>query len=215
VAVGAARVLTGSFLLACAGPSWRAWPERFIEIAKRLPRLPPGTLGWVVGDAERLPFDASAFDRVLLSLVLHQLTDPGAAVAEACRVLRGGGLVLVRTIAPEDAADRVPERYLPRMAAADAARMPRLDTITGWLARAGFVQVVTERHLRNARLVLANEERSLRVEVRARYRFLTTAELDDGVRRTRADAARGDWIDPGPTYIIVAARPQSERVATP
>jgi hypothetical protein len=55
VAVGAARVLTGSFLLACAGPSWGAWPERFIEIAKRLPRLPPGTLGWVVGDAERLP----------------------------------------------------------------------------------------------------------------------------------------------------------------
>jgi ubiquinone/menaquinone biosynthesis C-methylase UbiE len=65
--------------------------ERFIEFAKRLPRPPPGTLGWVVGDAERLPFDASAFDRVLLSLVLHQLTDPGAAVAEAFRVLPGGG----------------------------------------------------------------------------------------------------------------------------
>jgi ubiquinone/menaquinone biosynthesis C-methylase UbiE len=63
-------------------------------------RPPPGTLGWVVGDAERLPFDASAFDRVLLSLVLHQLTDPGAAVAEAFRVLPGGGLVLARTIAP-------------------------------------------------------------------------------------------------------------------
>jgi ubiquinone/menaquinone biosynthesis C-methylase UbiE len=74
--------------------------ERFIEFAKRLPRPPPGTLGWVVGDAERLPFDASAFDRVLLSLVLHQLTDPGAAVAEAFRVLPGGGLVLARTIAP-------------------------------------------------------------------------------------------------------------------
>jgi len=54
----------------------------------------------VVGDAERLPFDASAFDRVLLSLVLHQLTDPGAAVAEAFRVLPGGGRVLARTIAP-------------------------------------------------------------------------------------------------------------------
>jgi hypothetical protein len=25
----------------------------------------------------------------------------------------------------------------------------------------------------------------------------------------RADAARGDWIDPRPTYMIVAARPQS------
>ena len=77
--------------------------ERFIEFAKRLPRPPPGTLGWVVGPAERVgpeQIDASAFDRVLLSLALHQLTDPGAAVAEAFRVLRGGGLVLARTIAP-------------------------------------------------------------------------------------------------------------------
>ena len=89
-----------------------------------------------MGDAERLPFHASAFDRALLSLVLHQLTDPGAAVAEAFRVLRGGGLVLARTIAPEDAADRVPGRYLPRMAAADAARMPRLDAVTGSSERA-------------------------------------------------------------------------------
>jgi ubiquinone/menaquinone biosynthesis C-methylase UbiE len=182
--------------------------ERFTEFAGRLPRRPVGAVRWVVGDAERLPFDACALDRVL-SLVLHQLADPGAAVAEAFRVLRGGGLVLVRTIAPEDAVDRVPERYVPRMAKADAARLPQLEAITGWLGQAGFVQVVTERHLRNARLVLAEEERSLLVEARARYRFLTTAELDDGLRRRRADAVQGDWIDPRPTYFIVAARPRS------
>jgi ubiquinone/menaquinone biosynthesis C-methylase UbiE len=181
--------------------------ERFIAFAKRLPRLPDGsTVRWAVGDAERLSFDASSFDRVLLSLVLHQLAEPRAAVAEAFRVLRGGGLVLVRTIAPEDVAARVPERYLPGMAAADAARLPRIEAVTDWLGQAGFAQVVTERHLRNQPLVLADEERALLVEARSRYGFLTAEEIDEGVRRMRADAARGGWIDPRPTYVIVGAR---------
>lgn len=58
--------------------------------AKQLPRLPAGTVRWVVGDAEQLPFGSSCFDRVLLSLVLHQLADPRGAVAEA-----GGSFVTV------------------------------------------------------------------------------------------------------------------------
>jgi ubiquinone/menaquinone biosynthesis C-methylase UbiE len=181
--------------------------ERFIALARRLPRLPAGTVRWAVGDAGRLAFGASSFDRVLLSLVLHQLADPRAAVAGAFRVLRGGGLVLVRTIAPEDVAGRVPERYLPGMAAADAARLPRIEAVTDWLVQAGFTKVVTERHLRNKPLVLADEERALLVEARFRYGFLTAEEVDQGVRRMRADAARGDWIDPRPTYTIVGVRP--------
>jgi ubiquinone/menaquinone biosynthesis C-methylase UbiE len=183
--------------------------QRFVAFARRLPRLPAGTLRWVVGDAQRLAFGASCFDRVLLSLVLHQLADPRAAVAEAFRVLRGGGLVLVRTIAPQDAAGRVPARYLPGMAAADAARLPRIEAVTGWLVRAGFAQVLAERHLRNKTLVLADEERALLVEARCRYGFLTAEELREGLRRMRADGARGGWIDPRPTYTIVGVRPRS------
>ena len=95
---------------------------------------------WLVGNAEELPFEDKSFDSALLSLVLHQLARPERAVAEAFRVLRGGGRVLVRTIAPEDAVERVPERYLPSMAAADAARMPAVSTIEAWLARAGSLR---------------------------------------------------------------------------
>jgi ubiquinone/menaquinone biosynthesis C-methylase UbiE len=182
---------------------------RFIDFARRRPRPPAGAVRWVVGDAEQLPFAALSFDRVLLSLVLHQLADPRAGVAGAVRVLRGGGLVLVRTIAPEDVAGRVPQRFIPRMAAIDAARLPSVEAITAWLAQAGFTSVTAHRHLRNGRLVLADVERVLRTEASSRYGFLTSDELEEGLRRMRADAARGDWTDPRPTYIIVGVKPSA------
>jgi ubiquinone/menaquinone biosynthesis C-methylase UbiE len=58
---------------------------RFIDFARRRPRLQVGTVRWVVVDAEQLPFASSSFDRVLLSLVLHH-ADPRAGVADAAQV---------------------------------------------------------------------------------------------------------------------------------
>jgi ubiquinone/menaquinone biosynthesis C-methylase UbiE len=182
---------------------------RFLGFARQQPRPSVGTVRWVVGDAEQLPFAPLSFDRVLLSLVLHQLGNPRAGVVGAVRVLRGGGLVLVRTIAPEDVAGRVPQRFIPRMAAIDAARLPSVEAITAWLMQAGLAAVTVHRHLRNHRLVLAEVEHGLRTEASFRYGFLTSDELEEGVRRMRADAAQGDWIDPRPTYIIVGMKPPS------
>lgn len=46
------------------------------------------------GDATRLPFRAASFDAVVLIWVLHLLRDVPAAIAEAARVLRPGGVVV-------------------------------------------------------------------------------------------------------------------------
>lgn len=165
-------------------------------------------VSWRVASAEALPFPPSSFDRVLLSLVLHQLADPVRAVNEAFRVLRAGGVVLVRSIAPEDAPERVPERFVPSMAAADAARMPAIATICDWLAAAGFADVEVSRHLRNKVLNIGAEEAALRAEVAGRYRFVSAAELEEGAQRMRAEAARhrSSWIDPRPTYVVTATK---------
>jgi ubiquinone/menaquinone biosynthesis C-methylase UbiE len=181
--------------------------EKFIEAAKGLPPPSAGALDWVLGDAEDLPLPSSRFDRVLLSLVLHQLAQPGAAVNEAFRVLRAGGLVLVRTIAPGDAIERVPARYIPAMAAADAARLPAIERIVDWLEQAGFLDVAVECHRRNKRLGLDEQERELRTEVQHRYAFIADAEVEQAIERMRVDATKGEWIDPRPTQIIVAAKP--------
>src|ERR1044072_3888941 len=47
------------------------------------------------GDMYALPFDSDAFDVVTIHHVLHYADDPAAALAEAARVVRPGGIVLV------------------------------------------------------------------------------------------------------------------------
>jgi ubiquinone/menaquinone biosynthesis C-methylase UbiE len=103
------------------------YAERFISFARQLPVPEHGTVEWKVGSAEALPVGSGCFDRVLLSLVLHQLRHPEVAAAEAFRALSDGGKALVRTIAPEDVSERIPERFVPAIAAADVGRMPRLE----------------------------------------------------------------------------------------
>ena len=51
----------------------------------------------VVGDAHRLPFIDEAFDAVAAFSVFEHLCDPPAAVAEAFRVLKPGGEVIIHT----------------------------------------------------------------------------------------------------------------------
>ena len=166
-------------------------------------REQPGPVEIVVGDAERLPFADGSFERILYSLVLHQTADPEAALREGARVLVPGGRALVRTIAPEDAADRIPERFLPSMAAADEARMIPIDDLHRMLEAAGFEHVSTTHVLRNAFLTLDEVERAMAVE-RARYDSITDAELETARRRLGEDG--GPWVDPRPNTILVATR---------
>lgn len=54
------------------------------------------------GDVYALPFEAGSFDLVTVHQVLHYLEEPGRAVAEAARVLRPGGRLLVVDFAPHE-----------------------------------------------------------------------------------------------------------------
>jgi SAM-dependent methyltransferase len=47
------------------------------------------------GELEKLPLDSASADVAILSQALHHAADPGQAMAEAARVLRPGGKVLV------------------------------------------------------------------------------------------------------------------------
>jgi SAM-dependent methyltransferase len=100
----AARVEAGQRVLdAATGPGYAAAAalgrgaepvgldiaEEMIAVARR---ENPG-IEFVLGDAERLPFEAGRFDRVLANFVLNHLPQPELAVAEFCRVLGPEGRV--------------------------------------------------------------------------------------------------------------------------
>ncbi len=54
------------------------------------------------GDLFSLPLETGAADAACLHQVLHYLAEPGSAVAEAARILKKGGLLLISDFAPHD-----------------------------------------------------------------------------------------------------------------
>ncbi len=68
-----------------------------------------GALDWVVGDATALPFRQAAFDCYTIAFGIRNVTRPEAALAEAFRVLRPGGRLMVLEFS------RVPVEGLRRM----------------------------------------------------------------------------------------------------
>ncbi|MBT6137230.1 MAG: metalloregulator ArsR/SmtB family transcription factor [Rhodospirillaceae bacterium] len=53
-------------------------------------------------DMYRLPFNAGRFDVVTLNMVMRYADDPSATIAEAARVLRPGGRLVITDFAPHD-----------------------------------------------------------------------------------------------------------------
>lgn len=53
---------------------------------------------WIVADAKNLPFQSESTDCVLLLEILEHTTMPEKMIAEACRVLKKGGSLIVSTV---------------------------------------------------------------------------------------------------------------------
>ncbi|MCO6185617.1 metalloregulator ArsR/SmtB family transcription factor [Rhizobium sp. L1K21] len=83
------------------------------------------------GDIFNLPLDGQDFDLITIHQVLHFLNEPQAAIAEAARVLRPGGRLVIIDFAPH-ALEYLQEKH---------AHM-RLgfshEVISGWLKKAGL-----------------------------------------------------------------------------
>lgn len=94
-----------------------------------------------LGDTYRLPFAnggaLSGFDAVLLHQVLHYLDDPGAAVAEAARVMRSGGRLLIADFAPHDLEFLRTDFAHRRLGFSDRE-------VQGWFAAAGLKSLASE-----------------------------------------------------------------------
>jgi SAM-dependent methyltransferase len=174
--------------------------------AAQSPALP---IRWVLGRAEALPLDDQSVDRVLLSLVLHQIDHRQRAIQEVYRVVRLGGRVLVRTVAPEVALQAwIPYRFFPKVAQIQAARLPTIDAILTMCRQAGFQELHTRTVCRNARVDLHKVTADLRHRKRPSYQLLTDEELEDGLRSIEQEwrAKSGHWIDPKPHALIIGMK---------
>lgn len=83
------------------------------------------------GDLYDLPLQDATVDLVTLHQVLHYLDDPAAAVAEAARILKPGGRLLIADFAPHDLDFLREEQAHRRLGFTE-------DEVKNWLGQAGL-----------------------------------------------------------------------------
>jgi demethylmenaquinone methyltransferase / 2-methoxy-6-polyprenyl-1,4-benzoquinol methylase len=119
-----------------------------------------GQLDWIVGDAMALPFADDSFDVYTISFGIRNVTRIEDALAEAHRVLRRGGRLMVLEFSqiPNDLMQKVYDLYsftmipaMGQMVTGDRAsyqylvesirKFPPQDAFAAMIAKAGFDQV--------------------------------------------------------------------------
>jgi ubiquinone/menaquinone biosynthesis C-methylase UbiE len=91
----------------------------------------------VQGDFTAMPFADASADTVVMHQVLHFAADPGAVIAEAARVLRPGGHLLIADFAPHDQEDLRTRAAHARLGFSDAQ-------LRGWFASTALVAEAIE-----------------------------------------------------------------------
>ncbi|MDQ1708921.1 MAG: hypothetical protein QOG49_306 [Frankiaceae bacterium] len=117
-----------------------------------------GNVDLRAGQLEQLPVATGELDAAVLFLVLHYVTDPGAALAEAGRALRPDGRLLVVDMAPHDRVD-YSEQMGHLWLGFDGPQL------TEWLTAAGltaprFADVPVDPHAKGPKLFAATARRT-------------------------------------------------------
>jgi len=109
-------------------------PEMLQVARARLQDSPAGLVDLVQGDFAMLPFGEGAFDTVLFHQVLHYARDPGAALAEAARVIAPGGTIALVDFASHDR-EELRERHAHARLGFSDEQMLALLTEAGFACR--------------------------------------------------------------------------------
>jgi SAM-dependent methyltransferase len=124
---------TGNYALALEREGWM--PVVVDRSTKMLARAAAKGLEVIEADAQQLPFEDESFDAAMMISMLHHVEDRRAALAEARRILRAGGRLVLKGFTGEDAASLWILEYFPSsrpwMTATHPPRAAILDELPG------------------------------------------------------------------------------------
>ncbi len=162
--------------------------------------LPGG--GWKQAPAERLPFKDGWFDAVVMRQVVH-LVDRSRAFAEAARVLRPGGRLVIATFHPDHFDGVWVARVVPRVAELDRARFQSPDELHADLQAAGFADTKEKRLRQEAPVTRDEALERLRGGFISTLHLLDEAELAEAI--DRAERSLPKQVDSVLDWLIVTS----------
>lgn len=110
------------------------------------------TVRFAIGIAAETGLESDAFDIVFSRAVIHHLTDPAKAMAEALRITRPGGMVIVQDRTIEDVLQPASPNHFraqffaeyPRLLEEERRRRPETEAFARILSESGFEQIECE-----------------------------------------------------------------------
>jgi demethylmenaquinone methyltransferase/2-methoxy-6-polyprenyl-1,4-benzoquinol methylase len=187
---------TGNYALALRSQGWK--PVVVDRSPAMLTQARSKGLETVEADAQRLPFEDDSFDAVTMISMLHHVEDRSRALAEARRVLRPQGRLVLKGFTGEDSATLWILDYFPSSRPWMEATHPTRDWLLGELpgARLRTFQF-TDMQDASLAALSADPERLLKAAERGQTSYFERLgrdhpdELRSGLTRLREDIAAG------------------------
>jgi ubiquinone/menaquinone biosynthesis C-methylase UbiE len=156
------------------------------------------------GSAGALPFDSACFDFAFCVQVIHHVKDRQAVFTEAFRVLDSRGTFCVATESEAMIRARSPlGEYFPDSVRADLGRYPPIAELERMARSTGF------REWRETSLeveVLLTSADAFEAKAFSSLHFVPEALFEDGLRRLKADLARGPMLGRGGFALLWATK---------
>ncbi len=187
---------TGNYAVALRQEGWK--PVVVDRSPEMLARAAGKGLETVHANAERLPFEDETFDAAIMISMLHHVDDRGAALAEARRILRPGGRLVLMGFTGEDAATLWILDYFPSSRPWMEDTHPPLAAFLDVLPGAGLLRFeFTDMEDASLAALSAQPERLLEAAERGDTSFFERMrrdhrdELRAGLARLREEIAAG------------------------
>ena len=175
---------------AFGGPVYGVEPAAGMRAAAKAGSAHP-RVEYLAGEAAAIPLPEASADFVLMFLSFHHVPDRAVAAREIARVLKPGGVFILRSTFKERIPDHWWRGYFPRSWQVEEAMFPSVAEARAIFEAAGFSTVESVQMAIPFEGPLDEAVARLKLRAVSVFEHMTAEELDQGFAALEADLAAG------------------------